>query len=220
VFEPFFTTKQAGHGTGLGLSMVYGFVKQSGGHVRIDSQVDKGTTVSVYLPRDRQGPSGFGAGDEPPAAVGRQSGSETILVVEDNEPVRETACAQLEALGYRVVPADCAATALAMLDGETLSPDLLFTDIVMPGEMNGYALADAATERRPGIAVLLTSGFPGEARGHGRGASRHAVLLSKPYRKVDLARAVRSALDGAVSGSPHLTQRDDGKEHNAPADDR
>lgn len=219
VFEPFFTTKKIGHGTGLGLSMVYGFVKQSGGHVHIDSRVGSGTTVGIYLPRDSQTVSAADLGDEH-VDTATATGSETILVVEDNDQVRATACAQLESLGYHVLEADCAASALAALD-QGSSPDLLFTDIVMPGEINGYTLAAMVAERRPGIAILLTSGFPGEARGSEGAALESADLLGKPYRKIDLARAIRSALDATGARRPQLApDLHNGKGHDAPADDR
>ena len=192
-FEPFFTTKPTGHGTGLGLSMVYGFVKQSGGHISLASEPGAGTTVRIYLPRDRHaGPATEASGPRarPPLPTGR----ETVLVVEDNEQMRQTATAQLTSLGYRVVEAENGQAALAVLDRGNHF-DLLFSDVVMPGEPDGYGLARIARERRPGIRVLLTSGFPGDALSRD-GRADDLPLLGKPYRKEELARALRAVLDG------------------------
>lgn len=199
VFEPFFTTKGPGHGTGLGLSMVYGFVKQSGGHIKIYSEPGHGTTVRIYLPRTL----GADAEEAPAAAVGssRLEGTETVLVVEDNEEVRETAAAQLVSLGYRVIEAANAEAALAILERRTPHVDLLFTDVVMPGKLDGYALATVALESWPGIKVLLTSGFPGDTlRRNGKHGAK-LRLLGKPYRKDELARAIRATLE-AEAGTP------------------
>ena len=191
-FEPFFTTKEVGKGTGLGLSMVHGFVKQSGGHVEIDSAVGRSTSVRIYLPRvaeRRAAPAAV------PAETARSlGGSETVLVVEDNEGVRKTVAAQLTGLGYRVLEAADGEAALAILDRPGQAIDLLFTDIVMPGKVDGYALAEAAADRWPGLKVLLTSGFPGRRLDAGGEGPSDLHLLSKPYRQDDLARAIRTAL--------------------------
>lgn len=193
VFEPFFTTKEAGHGTGLGLSMAYGFVKQSGGHIKIYSELDHGTTVRIYLPRATSpGVVEYNA-PSATAAVG-VGGSGTVLVVEDNEQLRSTAVAQLRALGYHVLQAPDGRTALQMLGQGDVRIDLLFSDVVMPGGLDGYALAAAAHARQPGIRVLLTSGFPGDTLARIGAKAKAFPLLGKPYRKDDLARAVRSAL--------------------------
>src|SRR5581483_5499988 len=155
IFEPFFTTKELGKGTGLGLSMVYGFIKQSGGHIRIDSEEGIGTTFSLYLPRAAQA-----AASARVATKGElQRGSETILLVEDDELVRNYVEAQLKSFGYRPITAANGPEALALVD-QGMAFDLLFTDVVMPGGMNGRELADAVLQRRPGVPVLYMSGYP------------------------------------------------------------
>jgi PAS domain S-box-containing protein len=193
VFEPFFTTKDVGKGTGLGLSMVYGFIKQSGGHIKIDSEEGHGTTIRLYLPRA----AGKAAPIVEAAAPAQQTGHERILVVEDDRLVRDHVLAQLQSLGYAVVPAANAAEALAILD-RGLAPDLLFTDVVMPGGMNGRNLADQAKRRWPDLRVLFTSGYIETAIMDGGRLDPGVLLLAKPYRKGDLARMVRKALDIAV----------------------
>ncbi len=193
VFEPFFTTKARGKGTGLGLAMVYGFLKQSGGHVTVESRVGAGTCVKLYLPRAASAP----AVPAPPADEGTApvGGHETVLVAEDEELVRRYACSELQRLGYRVLEADGAASALAFVDaGEAI--DLLFTDIVMPG-MSGPELAAAMRAKRPGLPVLFTSGYNEEAFGAPNDNGPEGPLLSKPYHRADLARMVRLALAGS-----------------------
>lgn len=192
-FEPFFSTKDAGHGSGLGLSMVYGFVRQSNGHIEIDSAVGHGTTVRIYLPRASEEMMADAAADVAFAlSVG---GHETILVVEDNANVRETVVAQLESLGYRTIEAESADAALAILDRGDVRPDLVFTDIVMPGKIRGRELARLVAARQPGFKVLLTSGFQGDGEREGAPSDPDWPVLSKPYGKKDLARAIRAALD-------------------------
>jgi signal transduction histidine kinase/ActR/RegA family two-component response regulator len=192
-FEPFFTTKGPGHGTGLGLSMVYGFVKQSGGHIRIYSEPNHGTTVRIYLPRSTAaGVVEYAAPRT--AAASSSGGSETVLVVEDNEQLRATAAAQLASLGYRVLQAQDGHAALEILAQRGRHVDLLFSDVVMPGGLDGYSLAKLAVERRPDIKVLLTSGFPGEMLARIVADPKGFKLIGKPYRKEELARALRSAL--------------------------
>jgi len=192
VFEPFFTTKVVGHGTGLGLSMVYGFVRQSGGNVKITSTPGKGTRVEILLPRTLVAAST--APDDVADGV-LPHGSETILVVEDNDRVLRAAIDQIESLGYRVIGASDAEAALATLERD-VGPDLLLTDIVMPGSLNGYQLAAETRRRRPDIKILLTSGFPGEKAGQPEPDGEEcAPLLQKPYRKDQLAKAIRRALD-------------------------
>jgi len=192
-FEPFFTTKEVGKGTGLGLSMVYGFVKQSEGHVRIHSKLGAGTVVRLYLPRSKEvaavvvGPA--------PLSVELPTGSETILLVEDDSLVRTYASAQLEALGYRVVTAETAKDAIEAVE-QGCTPDLLFTDVIMPGGMNGRDLAEHLRRRRPALKVLYTSGYTHGAideAPESSGPIRH--LLGKPYRRRDLATKVREVLD-------------------------
>jgi CheY-like chemotaxis protein len=191
-FEPFFTTKEVGKGTGLGLSMVYGFAQQSGGHARIYSELGHGTTVRLYLPR-AEAPAAPPPAKEPPV---RSAGSETILVVEDDDMVRHTVAIQLGSLGYRVIEAADGPQALAKL-AEAERVDLLFTDMVMPRGMNGRQLAEAARRLIPGLRVLFTSGYEREILdppGHAEGAPD---LLRKPYQMAELARMVRKILDAA-----------------------
>jgi CheY-like chemotaxis protein len=194
VFEPFFTTKEVGRGTGLGLSMVYGFVKQSLGHIKIYSEVGHGTTIKLYLPLADQITQLADAAPIPPAA----GGTEAILVVEDDGLVRDYVAAQLHSLGYQVLTAGNAAEALAVIDsGADL--DLLFTDVIMPGSMNGRLLADEALKRRPSLKVLFTSGYTENAIVHHGRLDPGVLLLSKPYRKSDLARLVREAMGQRLS---------------------
>ena len=186
VFEPFFTTKSEGHGTGLGLSMVYGFVKQSGGHVNLYSEVGHGTTVKIYLPRSFSATEPAAA-PVPAEAVG---GSETILVVEDDAQVRDTVVDLLAALGYHVLKAKDAQNALAIIESGILI-DMLFTDVVMPGPLRSPELAQRAKAILPGIAVLFTSGYPENAIVHGGRLESGVALLGKPYSRIDLARKIR-----------------------------
>ena len=188
-FDPFFTTKEEGQGTGLGLSQVFGWVKQSGGHIKIYSEVGHGTTIKLYLPRAVEEGAVAAAPTEPVPP----GGNETILVVEDNANVRKTVVRQLHDLGYRSVEAESGASALKLV-AEGLSFDLLLTDVVMPGGMTGYQLADQLRRTRPDTRVLFTSGYTELARSADQ-LSRRDSLLSKPYRKQDLGRAVRRALD-------------------------
>ncbi len=193
-FEPFFTTKESGKGSGLGLSLVYGFAKQSGGHIDVRSAPGTGTSIALYLPVDD--------GSTAPRARrphgDYEGGAETILVVEDDDEVRSVAVAFLEKLGYRVLQAADAAQALARLHSDA-HIDLLFTDVVMRGELDGPALAQEATRRRAGLRVVFTSGHAPESielleRRVG------AELLTKPYRIDQLARIVRRALDAPAPG--------------------
>jgi PAS domain S-box-containing protein len=196
VFEPFFTTKEPGKGTGLGLSMVFGFANQSGGHINVYSEPGQGTTFRLYLPRDAT--ADVAAAPVSPAALPTAGGNETILVVEDNEGVRRAVRRQLIQLGYQVVEASTATGALDVLAGEPI--DLLLTDVVMPGEMDGIELAHTAVARWPELRVVLTSGFP-ESRLTGNGGPIAGLrLLSKPYRRDELARTLREILDQGQSG--------------------
>ncbi|MGA9947650.1 MAG: PAS domain S-box protein [Xanthobacteraceae bacterium] len=190
VFEPFFTTKVLGKGSGLGLSMVYGFVKQSGGHIKIYSEVGHGSTIKMYLPRAATMAQQFT--DMAPAEP-IHGGYETVLIVEDDALVRTYVTAQVRALGYRTLAATNAAEALTLIDGDT-PIDLLFTDVVMPGTMNGRQLADETRRRRPGIKVLFTSGYAENAIVHHGRLDPGVLLLAKPYRKQQLAQMIRIAL--------------------------
>ncbi|SAK45896.1 response regulator [Caballeronia ptereochthonis] len=193
-FEPFFTTKREGQGTGLGLSMVYGFVKQSGGHVKVYSEEGHGTTVRIYLPRAREEEDLETNIDAGPA----KGGSETILVVEDDEEVRATVVELLSDLGYRVLRAKDAQSALAIVESG-VPIDLLFTDVVMPGPLRSTELARKARERVPGVAVLFTSGYTDNAIVHAGRLDEGIDLLSKPYTHEALARKVRHVLGQRAS---------------------
>ncbi|RYF25655.1 MAG: PAS domain-containing sensor histidine kinase [Comamonadaceae bacterium] len=196
-FDPFFTTKEVGRGTGLGLSQVYGFIKQSGGHVKIYSEVGEGTTVKVYLPRLVDLPAEDAAA---PAAAPLPRGDhkEVVLVVEDEPAVRQFSVDALGELGYRVLEADGAAAALKLLDAH---PDitLLFTDVVMP-DVNGRKLAEEALRRRPDLKVLFTTGYTRNAVVHNGVLDAGVHLLGKPFTLEDLAVRVREALDALHTG--------------------
>ncbi len=191
-FDPFFTTKEPGKGTGLGLSMVYGFVKQSGGHIRIYSEVGIGTTVKVHLPADEltevASDEARETHSEPP------SGQEVLLVVEDDESVQQTIVAMLQSLGYRVLTAGDGPSALKVfeVDGEV---DLLLTDVIMPGKLNGPALAREAIKRHPPLRILYMSGYTENAFASGGPQGTEVDWLAKPFTKADLARKIRSILD-------------------------
>jgi len=191
VFEPFFTTKDVGKGSGLGLSMVYGFVKQSNGHIKICSEAGLGTTVRIYLPQA----IGFAQPitDELASTSILEGGDETILVVEDDDLVRTFVVGQIQSLGYRTLAAVNADAALVVINSaQTI--DLLFTDMIMPGSMNGRQLSDAALRRRPSLSVLFTSGYTENTVIHYGRLDAGVLLLAKPYRKSDLARMIRAAL--------------------------
>ena len=189
VFEPFFSTKSEGKGSGLGLSMVYGFVKQSGGHVAIYSEVGEGTTIRLYLPRAMASEDVEVVVDTGPVT----GGSETVLVVEDDAGVRETVVALLTDLGYRVLKAVDAASGLAVVESG-VPIDLLFTDVVMPGALKSPEMARRARARLPDLAVLFTSGYTENSIVHGGRLDAGVELLSKPYTREALARRVRHVL--------------------------
>jgi signal transduction histidine kinase len=184
VFDPFFTTKEIGRGSGLGLSQVYGFAKESGGHVKIYSEPGVGTTVRLYLPRAGEARSEAPMADIIPQRHRARSG-ETVLIVEDDEPVLAMAVEGLKTLGYRVLTAYDAVSAIEIL-GSDESIDILFSDVVMPGTMNGVQLAIEARRLRPTIKVLLTSGYTASALTE-HGLQGNMPLLEKPYRLQDLA---------------------------------
>ena len=191
-FDPFFTTKGVGKGTGLGLSQVYGFVRQTGGHVRIYSEIGQGTTLKIYLPRH--------AGDDDVAEPDSRSqntahaiGAETVLVVEDDEALRSYTTEILAELGYRVLAAHDGQSALQALEKNKV--DLLFTDVVMPGGMNGRQLADEAVRRSPGLKVLFTTGYTRNAIVHHGRLDAGVQMIGKPFSFSELGAKVRQLLD-------------------------
>ncbi len=192
-FEPFFTTKEPGKGTGLGLATIYGFVKQSRGHVTIYSEVGHGTTVNIYLPKLHMDAEAELC-SEPVAELNSGAG-ETILVVEDNPDVRRLTIERLKILGYRVLEANDAFSALAALERrETV--DLVFSDVIMPG-MSGFELARKIKELKPSQKILLSSGFAGDVVGAGADVVHGFPMLRKPYSQTELGRSVRAALTSA-----------------------
>jgi PAS domain S-box-containing protein len=196
IFDPFFSTKDVGKGTGLGLSMVFGFVKQSGGGIKVKSEEGCGTVFTIYLPKAETSvlrPTGY---DER-KIVG---GTETILCVEDDRDVRNYVTVQLQSLGYKVIEAANASEALAVAAKGTPF-DLLFTDIVMAGALNGRELADEMVAARPSLRVLFTSGYAHDSQHLPGGTTTGAPLLTKPYRKAELARMLRRSLDTAVDAA-------------------
>ena len=194
VFEPFFTTKQVGKGTGLGLAMVYGFIKQSGGHVKLYSEPGQGTTVKIYLPRLAR--SVEEDKPVPVSAIPEASPTETILVVEDDDDVRAYSVEVLRELGYRVLEASDGPSALAALERPgAFDVRLLFTDIVLPGGLSGADLARTATALRPGLKVLFTTGYARNAIVHQGRLEEEVELITKPFTYADLAAKVRDVLD-------------------------
>jgi len=191
MFEPFFTTKDRGKGTGLGLAMIYGFTKQSHGHIRVYSELGEGTTVNIYAPAMEGVIESAGPIGKP--AVNGLGGAETVLVVDDEVELLEIAVTYLEELGYKVHAAADAQHALDVLSTHSRI-DLLLTDIIMPGGMNGVALAKAARTRLPTIRILYTSGFPSDALAEKSGLEIDAPIVTKPYRKDELAQRIRDTL--------------------------
>ncbi|BAI95435.1 hybrid sensor histidine kinase/response regulator [Sphingobium sp. TA15] len=192
--EPFFTTKEVGRGTGLGLSMVYGFIKQSGGHIRVYSESGHGTTVKIYLPRF-YGPlpdNDTGVAERTAPVCG---GDETVLVCEDDDKVRAYTVDVLKELGYRVIEANDGAAALRALDAASQSIDLLFTDVILPGGMTGADIAQQARAQQPGLKVLFATGYARNAIIHHGRLDPGVELLTKPFTYAELATKVRDMLD-------------------------
>jgi CheY-like chemotaxis protein len=204
VFEPFFTTKEVGRGTGLGLSMVYGFVKQSGGHVKIYSEEGEGTTVKIYLPRLLRDAV---AEDEQAALIAGASPSrhESILVAEDDDDVRAYTVEILREIGYHVLEAHDGPAALRLLARAETKVDLLFTDVVMP-EMSGRELAEQARQLRPGLKVLYTSGYTRNAIVHNGRLDLGVEMLPKPFTFRALAEKVRDMLEAGSNGRVLLVE--------------
>jgi PAS domain S-box-containing protein len=192
-FEPFFTTKEVGKGTGLGLSQVYGFVRQSEGHVKIYSELGEGTTVKIYLPRHRGETDSVKTEDRPPD-VARAIGKEAILVVEDDDALRAYTTESLRELGYRVLEAASGTAALEILSNDK-DVDLLFTDVVMPGGINGRQLVNEATRRGVKLKVLFTTGYTRNAIVHHGRLDPGIHLISKPFSFQELASRIRARLD-------------------------
>ncbi|MFN3433280.1 MAG: PAS domain-containing protein [Sphingomonas sp.] len=202
VFEPFFSTKSEGKGSGLGLSMVYGFVKQSGGHVKIYSEVGEGTTIKLYLPRSMESED-----VEVTVDTGQiEGGTETVLVVEDDDEVRATVVEMLGDLGYRVLKAVDAQSALNVIESG-IPIDMLFTDVVMPGTLKSPELARKAKERLPDLAVLFTSGYTENSIVHGGRLDAGVELLSKPYTREALARKFRHVIANQRQRNADLAAR-------------
>ena len=200
-FEPFSTTKREGEGTGLGLSMAYGFVKQSNGHIKIYSEVGNGTTIRIYLRHSFQ--REIEMTESEPEQI--EGGTETIVVVEDDEAVRATAVDILSGLGYRIITACDGENALQKL-AEAGYIDLLFTDVVMPGSLKSPELAKKAKEMFPDIDVLFTSGYTQNAIVHGGRLDPSLLLISKPYRKEELARKIRCILNSKPNSKGFVPQ--------------
>lgn len=194
VFEPFFTTKSAGQGTGLGLAMVYGFAKQSGGHLSLYSEVGVGTTLNLYLPRAQAKTASAPRGDGFPVA---RVGHETILVVDDHDAVRKVSSTTLRELGYQVIEARDAGDAIDILHRRA-PIDLVFSDIAMPGGLSGFDLAKHVVHNHPKVKIVLVSGFAENASRERGNVPAHIKLLSKPFRRQELADSIREALDGSI----------------------
>ena len=200
VFEPFFTTKEAGMGSGLGLSMVYGFTKQSNGYVTVDSRVGHGTTVKLYLPAAEG--SVEARRERAASADGLLGGDETVLVVEDEPEVRALAVEMLETLGYTVFEASDGPSALDVFEREPRI-DLLFTDVVMPGGLSGKDLAREVDRRSKDTRVLFTSGYPADRLDDGKPLDTEVKLLRKPYSRKELAESIRAVLENGADGHTH-----------------
>lgn len=199
VFEPFFTTKEVGRGTGLGLSMVYGFIKQSNGHIKVYSELNRGTSIKMYLPRA----DGTVEAQPVASAASLATGNERLLVVEDNADVRARICEILRGLGYTVDEAADGMAGLMQCESAQPSYDLLLTDVVMPGPIGGKALADAVSSRWPDTPIVFMSGYTEDAITHQGRLEAGVRLLAKPFRRHELAQMIRQALD-EIGLSPNV----------------
>ncbi len=200
IFDPFFTTKEKGKGSGLGLSMVFGFIKQSGGHVSVRSSPGGGTVFSLYLPRSSQDEQGPAEADASPPCPDPRGRLEVVLVVDDNVQMRRVTVRQLVHLGYRVLEAPDARTARAILETDS-TVSLLFSDVVMPGDMDGIELVEWAAAHRPRLRSLLTSGFSKSEGREQHLATLGCKFLRKPFRGHELAHSIREALEPLGDGS-------------------
>jgi signal transduction histidine kinase/FixJ family two-component response regulator len=201
IFEPFFTTKEVGKGTGLGLSMVYGFIKEMKGIIRVASKIGEGTTFSIYLPCAKPLPVVIGPSLAPSSALATQTREQTILVVDDDDGVRKLVVNQINSLGYRVIDAATPDKALAVIESDE-QLDLLFSDVVMPGPMDGLQLAQVAHERRPDLKILLTTGYPDLK--FARSSSdeyQQWSILKKPYRRDELKAKLKKMLEHSEQGA-------------------
>ncbi len=201
-FEPFFTTKGPGKGTGLGLASVYGFIKQSGGHIALYSEVGRGTTANIYLPKFDQSEQTKPSVQEQKAETPIKGAGETVLVVEDNPDVRRVTTEQLKSLGYRVLEAENGHSAIAALNKNT-TIDLVLSDVIMPGGMSGFELARNIRELRPSQKILLTSGFAGEIARAGEDNTQGLRILRKPFTRIELSRLVRATLQTELDDIRH-----------------
>jgi CheY-like chemotaxis protein len=192
IFEPFFTTKQSGKGTGLGLSTVFGIVKQSDGHIEVESCPGRGTTFRIYLPQANPSDGAYSA-EKVTADI--PAGSESILLVEDDSGVRKMVSKALRSLGYTIYEARTGAEALALFERNHKAIRLLMTDVIMP-EMNGYDLARRLVDRKPGTKVLYTSGYLENDTVNKIVLDEKVSFLQKPFTPIDLARKIRESLDG------------------------
>jgi CheY-like chemotaxis protein len=195
IFEPFFTTKETGKGTGLGLATVYGILKQHSGWVEVDSTPGRGTTFRVYVPASEGKPE---KSEEQPELVDARGGTETILVVEDEQPVRELVSSLLQGRGYSVLEAESGPKALDIWSAHKEKIDLLLTDMVMPERMNGWELAEILWAERPDLKVIFTSGYSNNVVGREFVMRCGKSYLQKPYHPDKLVRAVRDRLDVCV----------------------
>jgi CheY-like chemotaxis protein len=200
IFDPFFTTKEKGKGSGLGLSVVFGFIKQSGGHVSVLSETGGGTVFSLYLPRSVQCGEAPAETNAPASLLEPPGGLETVLVVDDNAQLRRATVRQLVRLGYRVLEASDSNNARTILEANT-TVSLLFSDVVMPGDMDGIGLVEWAAAHRPRLRSLLTSGFSDSSGRVQHLAALGCKFLRKPYRRHELAHSIREALDQVENGT-------------------
>jgi CheY-like chemotaxis protein len=199
-FEPFFTTKTVGQGTGLGLSQVYGFIKQSGGHVKIESTVGKGTTVRIYLPRL---PRAGADEDADTVTIAGSHTGETIFVVEDDPDVRSYVVETLSDLKYNVIQAGDAEAAIKALEDQKVEVDLLLTDVILPGQ-NGRQLADQLKKLRPSLKVLLMTGYSRNTIVHQGRLDAGVDLIQKPLTRATLASRIRSLMDAVETTAPEV----------------